>query len=104
MNDVNAKFGKKPEADGGDRLSDLNVALMDVEIYLQRRALDRARDDSERAYGFINQAAEAGIVDIQCDGEAGDKPGEVDSAEAPATDSGSGEGEEADPGEGDVAS
>jgi hypothetical protein len=103
MSDVNAK-ANKPNAAGADRLTDLNVALMGVENDLQGRALERARDDADRAYEFINQAAEAGLVDIHCgDEEAGESDVAVDGDVAPAAEPEFGEEEEA-PGEGDAAS
>jgi len=57
-----------------DKLDNLNNTLGNVENRLLKRALDRSRDDADRAYDFINQAADAGLVDIKCDGE--DEPEE----------------------------
>jgi hypothetical protein len=50
------------------RLDDLNITLMGVENDLMGRALDRSRDEVERAYDFINKAAENGVIEIDCDG------------------------------------
>lgn len=106
MNDVNAKGGKKPGAAGSDRLADLNVALMGVENDLQGRALGRARSEADWAYGVVNKAAEAGVIDIQC-GDGEEEGGERDSTfdvnnDVPHADSDS--GEEGTHEEGDVSS
>jgi len=50
------------------RLDDLNITLMGVENDLMGRALDRSRDEVERAYDFINKAAENDVIEIDCDG------------------------------------
>jgi hypothetical protein len=50
------------------RVDDLNTTLMGVENDLMGRALDRSRDEVEKAYDFINKAVEDGIIDIDCNG------------------------------------
>ena len=66
MNDVNN--GK-----GMEKLNGLNNTLLGVENKLIHRSLDRSRADAENAYDFINQAAEAGVVDIGCS-DCSDEP------------------------------
>jgi len=53
-------------------LADMNVTLMGIEGELALRALTRSRDELEGAYDFINDAADAGVIDIDCDGCEGE--------------------------------
>lgn len=69
-----------------ERLGNLNNTLAGVENKLLHRALDRSRSEVENAYDFINQAADAGIVDIACDDcePAPEAPGGETPPEEPA--------------------
>jgi len=62
------KMGKEDETMEVGRLEDLRGTLQSVENNLLHRALERSRGEAEAAFDFINTAAEAGVVDIECDG------------------------------------
>lgn len=66
--------------DKSSRLDDLNTTLMGVENDLMGRALERSRKEVEHAYDFINDAAEQGIIDIECS-DCGEVPDESTSSE-----------------------
>jgi hypothetical protein len=69
--------GEKKDAKDG-KLDDFNNTLLNVENRLLYRALDRARDDAERGYDFVNKAVEAGVAEIDCEGcDDDDAGGEV---------------------------
>ena len=79
MNDVSKDAGKD---DGKDvvkvsKLDDLNMTLMGVQTDLTMRALDRSRSEIEHATDFINQAAEAGVIDIGCESDGEGESGDV---------------------------
>lgn len=52
--------------DGG-KVRELNQDLGEIELELTRNALEKSREELENAYDFINKAAEAGVIDIECD-------------------------------------
>ena len=79
----------KNKENGIDRLTGLSDTLVGVENKLLHRALDRSRDEVEGAYDFINQAADAGVVDIACL--------DYDGSEAVVGGEGEGEDEEVEP-------
>ena len=75
MND--AKSGNEAGKVGAEKLDGLNSTLMGVENELMGRALDRRDDQLDHAVDFINKAAEADAIDIECGGE-GEAEGEGD--------------------------
>lgn len=72
MNDVKNKDSEK--------LNDLNNTLGNIENELLYKALDRSRGEAEKAYDFINQMADADLIDIECDDCGEEQP---DGGDAP---------------------
>lgn len=68
MSDVNKENQNQNQDQGVERLSGLNDTLMGVENKLLHRALDRSRDEVDGAYEFLNKAADAGVIELGCDG------------------------------------
>lgn len=66
----------KNAENGNVSLADLNTTLIGIENELALRALDRSRGELEHAYDFINSAAEAGVIDIECEGCEETEPSE----------------------------
>jgi len=55
-------------AEKDEKLNGLNTMLMGVENKLMGRALERDRAELDHATDFINNAAEQGVIDIDCTG------------------------------------